>query len=134
MEERSLVYRQLVSHWAHLAPILKKPENDSELEKYIELSDFLMDDATNDSNLETRLELVGTLISEHEQNHIEEPEGTAIDAIRFFMEQNGLRQKDLVELESPGVVPEILNGKRELNRRQIKALAKLFKCSQAVFI
>ncbi|MFH2130722.1 MAG: transcriptional regulator [bacterium] len=134
MEERSLVYRQLVSDWANLAPILKKPENDSELEKLIELSDFLIDDSANDSNLETLLELVGTLISEYEQNHIKEPEGTAIDAIRFFMGENGLRQKDLIEIGSPGVVSEILNGKRELNKRQIKALAKRFKCSPAIFI
>ncbi|EQA34999.1 DNA-binding helix-turn-helix protein [Leptospira inadai serovar Lyme str. 10] len=50
------------------------------------------------------------------------------------MEENGLTQKDMAELGSQGVVSEILNGKRELNIRQIKALGKKFKVSPAVFI
>lgn len=38
------------------------------------------------------------------------------------------------EIGSPGVVSEILNGKRELNKRQIKALSERFMCSPAVFM
>jgi HTH-type transcriptional regulator / antitoxin HigA len=33
-----------------------------------------------------------------------------------------------------GVVSEILNGKRELNLRQVRALAEKFKVSCAVFV
>ena len=50
------------------------------------------------------------------------------------MEEKNLTQKDLSILGSQGVVSEILNGKRELNVRQIKALAEMFKVSPAVFI
>jgi len=50
------------------------------------------------------------------------------------MQEYGLKQKDLTELGSPGVISEILSGKRELNKRQIKALSKRFGCSPAVFI
>jgi hypothetical protein len=35
---------------------------------------------------------------------------------------------------SPGVISEILSGKRELNKRQIRALSKRFGCSPAIFI
>jgi HTH-type transcriptional regulator / antitoxin HigA len=50
------------------------------------------------------------------------------------MEGHGLTQSDLPEIGSQGVVSEILRGKRELNVRQIRALAKRFHVSPGVFI
>jgi HTH-type transcriptional regulator/antitoxin HigA len=50
------------------------------------------------------------------------------------MEEHELTQSDLPEVGSQGVVSEILNGKRELNVRQIRALAERFGVSTAVFI
>jgi HTH-type transcriptional regulator/antitoxin HigA len=50
------------------------------------------------------------------------------------MEQHGLRQGDLTEVGSQGVVSEILTGKRELNLRQVRALAARFSVSPATFI
>jgi HTH-type transcriptional regulator/antitoxin HigA len=54
--------------------------------------------------------------------------------LRFLMEQHALAQSDLPELGSQGVVSEILRGKRELNLRQIKALAERFHVPAALFI
>lgn len=50
------------------------------------------------------------------------------------MEQHSLTQSDLPELGSQGVMSEILRGKRELNLRQIKALAERFHVPAALFI
>jgi len=50
------------------------------------------------------------------------------------MTQHGLRQGDLPELGSQGVVSEILSGKRELNVRQIRALGERFGVSAATFL
>jgi HTH-type transcriptional regulator/antitoxin HigA len=50
------------------------------------------------------------------------------------MEEFDLKQKDLSELGSQGVVSEILNGKRELNIRQVKALSDRFQVPGSVFI
>ena len=47
---------------------------------------------------------------------------------------HGLRQSDLPEVGSQGVVSEILSGKRALNLRQVQALAERFQVSPAVFI
>ncbi len=50
------------------------------------------------------------------------------------MEEHDLKQSDLkLEIGSQGVVSEILNGKRQLNARQIKGLSKRFHVSPAVF-
>ena len=53
---------------------------------------------------------------------------------KYLMKEHGFRQKDLTEIGSPGVISEVLSGKRELNRRQIKALSERFGCSPAIFI
>jgi HTH-type transcriptional regulator/antitoxin HigA len=50
------------------------------------------------------------------------------------MEQRGLKQTDLSEIGSQGVVSEILTGKRELNIRQVRALSKRFGVSAATFV
>ncbi|MFX6250459.1 helix-turn-helix domain-containing protein [Acinetobacter baumannii] len=50
------------------------------------------------------------------------------------MEQHQLTQSDLPEIGSQGVVSEILRGKRDLNLRQVKALAERFGVGPAVFI
>ena len=50
------------------------------------------------------------------------------------MEEHGLTQSDLPEVGSQGVISDILRGKRELNVRQIRTLAKRFHVSPAVFI
>ncbi|MBL8080239.1 MAG: helix-turn-helix domain-containing protein [Anaerolineales bacterium] len=54
--------------------------------------------------------------------------------LRFLMDEHGLSQSDLPEVGSQGVVSEILNGRRELNVRQIRSLAERFKVSSAVFV
>ncbi len=56
------------------------------------------------------------------------------DILKFLIDQHNLVQGDLAEdLGGQSVVSDILNGKRELNKRQIEALAKRFHVSPAVF-
>jgi HTH-type transcriptional regulator/antitoxin HigA len=62
------------------------------------------------------------------------PDAKPRQVLAFLMEQHGLKQGDLKELGSQGVVSEILSGKRDLNVRQVRQLAKRFKISPAVFI
>jgi HTH-type transcriptional regulator/antitoxin HigA len=42
------------------------------------------------------------------------------------MEQHGLRQCDLPEVGAQSVVSAVLSGKRDLNLRQVQAVAKRF--------
>ncbi len=53
------------------------------------------------------------------------PEGaTPLEVLRFLMAQHGLKQVDLPEIGSQGVVSEVIHGKRTLNLRQARALAE----------
>ena len=62
------------------------------------------------------------------------PQTTGVLALKFLMEQHGLKQSDLSEIGSQGVVSEILMGKRELNIRQGRALSERFGVSVATFV
>ena len=70
----------------------------------------------------------------YEEQHYPMPECRGGDILRFLMDEHGLTQSDLPEVGSQGVVSEVLRGKRELNVRQVRALAKRFHVSPAVFI
>ena len=79
-------------------------------------------------------DIVGDLIEDYEARHHPLPEATGVQALKFLMEQHGLRQSELPELGSQGVVSEILTAKRELNLRQVRALAARFGVSVATFV
>ncbi len=51
---------------------------------------------------------------------------TPATRLAFLMDQHGLRQCDLPEVGAQSVVSAVLSGKRDLNLRQIQALAKRF--------
>ena len=55
--------------------------------------------------------------------------------LRALMDQQGLTQSELAyELGSQGVVSEILSGKREMNLRQMRALAVRFSVPATAFV
>lgn len=80
------------------------------------------------------VDIVGDLIEDYEAEHHPLPDVTGVQALKFLMEQHGLKQSDLHEIGSQGVVSEILTGKRELNIRQVRALSERFGVSPATFV
>jgi len=79
-------------------------------------------------------ELLTLLIEAYEEKQYPIDDAPPVEVLRELMSAHNLRQKDLATLlGSESVVSEILSGKRELNKRQIKKLAKRFSVSPAVF-
>jgi HTH-type transcriptional regulator / antitoxin HigA len=69
------------------------------------------------------LELLSLLIEAYEEKAFPIPDPTPIEAIRFRMDQMGLKQKDLIPyLGSRARVSEVLSGKRSLTLKMIRAL------------
>ncbi len=126
---------ELRKKWQEIAPILTI-SNEQEYNKGVELLNALIDEVgTNEKHpLYSLLDTLGILIQTYEEQHYEIPNCSGIDILCYFMEEYSLSQSDLPEIGSQGVVSEIINGKRELNIRQIRALAKRFKVSPAVFL
>jgi HTH-type transcriptional regulator/antitoxin HigA len=99
------------------------------------MNELLDEIGTNEKHpLYSLLDTLGTLIHAYEEEHYPIPITTGADALRFLMDEHGLTQSELPEVGSQGVVSEVLNGKRQLNVRQIRALAKRFKISTAAFV
>lgn len=80
------------------------------------------------------IETLSVLIEAYDREHHKLPEASAVDVIRFLMEEHRLTQKDLPEIGSQGVVSEVLAGRRRLNVRQIQALAARFGVDPGAFI
>lgn len=129
-------YEKIIDAWPVFAPLLSPPENDEALDRLIKFSEYLLDRIGDNENhpLMGLLVNVSNLIEDYESERFPEPAADPIGSLKYLMEEHGLKQKDLTELGSPGVISEILSGKRELNKRQIKGLAERFGCSPAVFI
>jgi HTH-type transcriptional regulator / antitoxin HigA len=126
---------ELQQHWTAISPLLSI-RNEPEYDLAVERLNRLLDEVGTDEQhpLYTLLDTLGTLIHAYEEEHQPIPESSGADVLRFLMEEHGLTQSDLPEIGSQGVVSEILRGKRELNVRQIRALAMRFHVSPAVFI
>ncbi len=78
---------------------------------------------------------LGELIGDYDDVHYPAKDVAPGAVLRFLMDQHGLKQADLAgELGSQGVVSELLNGKRELNLRQMRALAARFAVPVAAFV
>jgi HTH-type transcriptional regulator/antitoxin HigA len=131
----SVLTKNIQSHWATIRPLLTIG-NEREYDKAVERLNSLLDEiGSNEGHpLYGLLDTLGTLIQVYEEKHYPIPECSGADMVRFFMEEHELTQADLPEIGSQGVVSEVLNGKRELNVRQIRALAERFHVSPAVFI
>jgi HTH-type transcriptional regulator / antitoxin HigA len=69
------------------------------------------------------LELLAALVELYEREHEPIPPPDPLEAIRFRMEQEGLKPKDLIPLiGSRSRVSEILSGRRSLTLKMIRNL------------
>ena len=131
----TVLTKDLQKHWATVWPLLSI-RNERDYDLAVERLNALLDEVGTDERhpLYGLLDTLGTLIRVYEEQHHPMPAVSGAEMIQFFMGEHDLAQADLSEIGSQGVVSEILSGKRELNVRQIRALAARFHVSPAVFI
>ena len=90
----------------------------------LDLIDSLMDAKPNTKEMD-ELEVLTTLVEAYEEQHYKIDAPDPIEAIKFRMEQEGLKQKDLVSIVgSKSRVSEVLNRKRKLTIEMIRNLHK----------
>ena len=116
----------------NIAPILDA----GHYQRMVSMLEALLDEAGGNERHPAMglVDIVGDLIEDYETAHHPLPEVTGVQALKFLMEQHGLKQTDLREIGSQGVVSEILTGKRDLNIRQVRALSQRFGVSPATFV
>jgi HTH-type transcriptional regulator/antitoxin HigA len=130
--------KQLLPAWEqfHEATDIGPIRDEAHYQRMTETLEALLDEAQGDEGHPAMglVDIVGDLIENYEAEHHSLPQATGIQALKFLMEQHGLKQSDLAELGSQGVVSEILSGKRALNIRQVRALSERFGVSVATFV
>jgi HTH-type transcriptional regulator/antitoxin HigA len=102
----------------------------------VEMLDAILDEIGEDEKhpMAELADAISVFIEKYEAEHVPIPAAKPVAVLKFLMREHDLRQSDLSEIGSQGVVSEVLTGKRELNARQIKRLAKRFNVSPAVFV
>lgn len=99
---------------------IKVLKTEREYEAALAYVERLLEQPTPD---EAELELWSLLVEDYEESHFPIATPDPIEAIRFRMDQAGLRPIDLLPyLQSKSKISEVMNGKRPLSLSMIRAL------------
>ena len=124
-----------------IAPSLEGINNEQEYQKALKTTETLLR-AIGDNPNDTRSLLLGMITRQLEAyeyrthpvlSQWDEQDGV-IALLKTLIRQYGLKQSDLPEIGSQGIVSEILSGKRSLNLKQIQKLAARFDLDPMLFI
>ncbi len=128
--------KEIETEWPKIKNVVSYPHTKKQYNKMINYLDDLIDEIGDDQNhpLASLMETLGALIEVYENQNIPIPNQDSVSTLKFLMKEHGLKQKDLKEIGSQGVVSEILNRKRVLNTRQIQALSNKFNISPSIFV
>ncbi len=122
--------------WPTVKAIFSVPHSEKEYQALVKTLDNLIDEVGNKQNhkLAPAMETIGNLIENYETQEYKINESSPIEALKYLMQEHGLKQSDLKEIGSQGVVSEILTGKRTLNIEQVKKISNKFHVSPLVFM
>ena len=137
--ERHLDLASVQTAWQGLNKLvpLGQITGEKNYKRRVHVMDELLDriGANESHRLMPLLDLVTKEVERYENKNHVLPDAAPAAVLAYLMEEHSLKQTDLAEeLGGQSIVSAILNGKRELNTRQVKALATRFSVSPAVFI
>ncbi len=108
---------------------IKPIKTEKQYEDYLKIIDSLIDCREGSEEAEV-LELVSILVGDYEDKYYKIEAPDPIEAIKYEMEERGLKQKDLVQyFGSKEMVSQVLNRKRPMSLKIIKNLYQHFGIS-----
>ncbi|HEX8265682.1 MAG TPA: hypothetical protein VF596_09770 [Pyrinomonadaceae bacterium] len=115
-------------------PVVIESEDDyKRLESVVE--DLLAKGEHLSPEEEKLLNLVSELVADYEDKNFHIEKGEPVEILRFLIEENSLKQKDLLPVfGSEGIISEILKGKRGITAKHAKLLGEFFSVSPELFI
>ncbi|TQV87873.1 helix-turn-helix domain-containing protein [Aliikangiella coralliicola] len=128
-----------VQHWNMVAPVVDTPKTPDDYEVLLtNLRDAIeLVENRGNSPLSGLIKAMATAAQEYERNFMPEHQqiaGGALLALKYLIKLHGIKQSELKEIGSQGVVSEVLSGKRSLTIRHVRELSKKFNVSPNVFI
>lgn len=124
--------KDISAHWVALHEALGVARPIADEAQYLRLMksvDAMVDETRGEDShpLWGLIAVAGDRISDYEARvHPWPDNSTPASVLASLMQEHGLRQSDLPEVGSQGVVSEVVAGRRALNLRQVKALARRF--------
>lgn len=111
-------------------------ETEAENEDVISCAEELEHKCDRTPEEDTLLKLLVTLIEKFEQEHYPLVEANPHSMLLHLMEGQNTKAKDLVGVigSDKDVVFEVVNGNRDINKEQAKALGEFFHVSPELFI
>jgi len=124
-----------VNYWPVVAQVLSVPQTQQDYQRTVSLLDELVDIVGNDEShsLISLMDTLSLLVESYENEHYQITDVSAKEVLQSIMQEHGLQESDFPEIGNQYNVLEILNGKQELNPKQISALSERFHVSQMVF-
>ena len=115
---------------------LKPIRNNDDYSNAVKALNALLDAGAADENhpLANLAATLGELIGDFDDRRYPATEVSGVATLRFLMEQHNLKQGDLPEIGTQSIVSEIINGKREINIRQVRELKERFGISADAFV
>jgi len=109
--------------------------SEAQNEEYLEQVAVLLKREETLTNAEKEfVRLLTLLIEDFEEKNYALPKAGPLEVIAFLMDQHGLKQKDLTTVfGTKSITSEVLSGKRELNKEQIRRLSERFHVSPELF-
>lgn len=109
--------------------------NDDELEEYTKAL-FRLTALENPSSDEVEaIELLTLLVERYEREHYSVPAADPVSVVRFLIDQQNLRQRDLIpQFGTESAVSMFLSGQRNLTLVQVRKLSERFKLPVDLFI
>ncbi|AGE28674.1 hypothetical protein A986_20081 [Pseudomonas fluorescens BRIP34879] len=125
-----------IEHWPFVSSLLTKPQNERDYDGLVKALDDLLDivGESEAHPLKGLLDIMADWIEGYDHEHRPMPVASGVDVLRSMMREHGLRPSDLSGIGTQAVVAEIVDGKRQLNLRQIRWLAERFGVSVETFI
>lgn len=130
---------KIIEHWQAIDKFVKQPTTDEECKTLIRDIDKLMSVRTDNGTivLEKLINLMSQSVKDFNDKKFESTADKSRvpgKVLKFYMEVYNLKQRDLADVGSQGVVSELINGNRELTIGHIKKLSKRFNVSPITFI
>ena len=126
----------LIRNYAALL-VEARPEvirDDKQKQAYVRRLEALTSKKSPTRGEEKLIDLLAVLIEDFERKSDPVPDAEPIQILRHLMDAHCLRQKDLAEIfGTESIVSEVLHGKRDFTKEQIRRLSARFGVSPAVF-
>jgi len=114
---------------------LRPLHSDRDLEEAIEVLNSLIGRADLSEAERDYMYVLGGIVEEYEAKHVVIPDVSGVELLRFLIEENGLTQASLSHIfGGESNISEVLSGKRELSKRQIRRLSQRFGLPADAFI